>query len=82
MLSGRNHRDRLRELEERKVFLIVGKADQGKSSLPADFLERNKLQNTWFNLVEEEQDPKILREWLKSCFYPHFPENDSAQASS
>ena len=50
--------------------MIVGKADQGKSSLPADFLERNKLKHTWFNLVEEEQDPKILREWLKSCSDP------------
>ncbi|MCK4785928.1 MAG: AAA family ATPase, partial [Desulfobacteraceae bacterium] len=54
----------LKKRKDRKVFLIVGRAGQGKSALAADFLKRNRLQYTWLNLTGEERDPKLLLECI------------------
>jgi len=54
----------LKKRKDRKVFLIVGGAGQGKSTLAADFLARNRLQYTWINLTDKEQDPKFLLECI------------------
>jgi ATP/maltotriose-dependent transcriptional regulator MalT len=50
----------LEDRKDRKVFLILGKAGQGKSSLSADFLDRNHLHYTWLNLSEDEKDSRLL----------------------
>jgi len=56
----------LKKRLDRKVFLIVGGAGQGKSSLAADFLTCNRFQHTWLNLTEKEQDPELLMDFIGS----------------
>ncbi|MBA7528902.1 HTH-type transcriptional regulator MalT [subsurface metagenome] len=69
----------LEDRKDRKVFLIVGKAGQGKSSLSADFLDRNHLQHTWLNLSAEEKDPKLLLQRFKEALAQYPTEKPNSQ---
>ena len=69
----------LEDRNDRKVFLIVGKAGQGKSSLSADFLDRNHLQYTWLNLSEEEKDPRLLLQRFREALTRYPTEKPNSQ---
>jgi len=69
----------LEERKDRKVFLIGGKAGQGKSSLSADFLDRNHLHYTWLNLSEEEKDPSLLLQRFREALSPDITKEPNLQ---
>lgn len=58
--------DGLLERKNKRVFLIYGKAGQGKSTLIADFVRSAHVEFIWYNLSADEHDPLVLVNRLMS----------------
>jgi ATP/maltotriose-dependent transcriptional regulator MalT/DNA-binding SARP family transcriptional activator len=62
------HRTSLHSLLEKnfdhKLFIIQGKAGQGKSTLIADFLSQNGIPTLWYRADRDDADPSLLLDHL------------------
>jgi ATP/maltotriose-dependent transcriptional regulator MalT/DNA-binding SARP family transcriptional activator len=58
--------DFLMTRRERRLFVICGRAGQGKTVLAEDFLARGGLRGVWHRCRPEEADPRLLLQSLEN----------------